>query len=217
MIAAILVAMAVGISTTTPRTTAESGSTESGRDNNLEYRARARGYDGALNNNKNNNTAADNNNVWTLPVEGGDGDSGDRRGNCSRRAGERKDPPAERRKPRREKGATLPWRASMTTAQLHQCTEHTSQPEACESTRGWTQERCPQQPEAQEPRGTRHGPHSGPTDHTAAMLWRSVQGKEGARDKRREAKPNATNPCLWKRDSPPKEKKNGGNPPIKKK
>ena len=71
MIAAILVAMAVGISTTTPRTTAESGSTESGRDNNLEYRARARGYDGALNNNKNNNTAADNNNVWTLPVKRG--------------------------------------------------------------------------------------------------------------------------------------------------
>ena len=107
MIEAILVAMAVGISTTTPRTSAASGSTEPGRHNNLEYGARARGYDGALNNNKNNITAADNNTVWTLPVDGGDEASGDRRGNCPRRAGEQKDPPAERRKPHREKGATL--------------------------------------------------------------------------------------------------------------
>ena len=107
MIEAILVAMAAGISTTTPRTTAASGSTESGRRDYPEYRARARNYNGALNNNRNNITAADNTTVWTLPVDGGDAASGDRRGNSPRRAGERKDPPAERRKPRREKGASL--------------------------------------------------------------------------------------------------------------
>ena len=91
------------------------------------------------------------------------------------------------------------------------------QPEACGTTRGWSQERCPQQPAAQEPHGSRHGQRSGLNEHIAAMLgWSVQQGKEGARDKRREDKQKTMNPLHREEDAPPTEKKKERTPPRKK-
>ena len=120
VIMTMLVAMAAWNSTTTPRTLTASGSTEPGRRDYLGSRARAPDNNGVQNHNNNNNNSADNNTLQLLLGEGDRAGPGDQHGNCPRYDGESKEPPAERRKPRRELGATLPWRASNTTTHITQ-------------------------------------------------------------------------------------------------
>ena len=138
VIGIVLAAMAASISTTAPRTTAASSSTEPGLRDYLLYRALAHDNDWGQSNSRDNITAADNYNKMLLTLEGGREERGDQRRKGSRYAGASGDPPAERRKPRREQGATLHWRDSNTT---NAQTLHTGRPSGRE-TPGDGRERC---------------------------------------------------------------------------
>ena len=223
MIAATLAAMAAGISTTTPRTTAATGSTELGARDYLGYRARAPDYVGVQNNNSTHNNSADNNNNWLPLVEEGRAELGVRRGTCSRHAEGEKDHPAERRKPRREQGATLPWGASTThcTKTHHRVVPR--QLEATDSTRGSPLNRSPQKPAPREALRGRHGAHQDTPARHADMLNRHVPEKGAAREEGRGAKPERANPPPVQTTGPPttkkkridREKKGGKKPPRK--
>ena len=188
MIATMLAAMAAWNTTTTPRTQTASGSTEPGRHDNPGYRARAPDIAGVLNHNHNNNISADSNSLQLTLGQGDRAGLGDQRGTCPWYVGETKDPPAERRKPRREQGATLPWGASKAT---HAKTQHPAgprRPGAVESTRELPPD---QSPRKHAPRRAHRGHHGAQQDSTAQsgdMLNRHAPEGGPAREEGREAK-----------------------------